>query len=309
MKKTILCLSILSVCWPSIAQQALPAGIVPLAGEMILRLTPKHASRCTNKKNEKKPGEFFGTRSTTMATSEIFEEAPGNLKYQIIAGDALNYLRVTADVKQDGSGLSSTTPEFQTNMEVPEKDRWQFEAVKQIFTKAIESGVSRIGKPLRQGIVVEDVEAVCKIFPGSSGAEKMSGGYRVLGTTFERGRENIVLGGERSVSCRMPGTLWHMHEKGWVAIDRLSGLVAGSSSWASLNVDGQSGTGESTDDMECIVTGEVIRAAKSKSPPLENTSTPGSSEQRLLELKLLLDKGLITKEQYEQKSTEILKTL
>jgi hypothetical protein len=244
-----------------------------------------------------------------MGTTEIFEEAPGSLKFQTIAGDAFNYFRVTADVKPDGSGFSSTTPEFKTNMEVPEKDRWQLEAAKEMFTKALESGVSAIGKPLRQGSVEGAAEVVCKFFPGSSGVEKMSGGYRVLGTTFERGRENIVFGGERSVSCRMPGTLWHMHEKGWDAIDRLSGLVAGRSSRAILSVDGLSGTGDVTEDTECVVTGEVVRALKGNSPLLENTSTPGSSEQRLLELKSLLDKGLITKEQYEKKSAEILKTL
>ena len=308
-KKTILCLSILSVCLPTIAQQALPAGIVPLEGEMILRLTPKHASRCTTKKNEKKPGEFFGTRSTTMGTSEIFEEAQGKLKFQIIIGDALSYIRVTADVKPDRSGLSLTTPEFQTNMEVPEKDRQQFEAMKQIFAKLPEMGTFGIGKPLRQGIVVQDIEIACKIFPGSSGSEKSSGGYRVLGTTSEWGRESIVFGGDQAVSCRMPGTLWHMQTKGWLAVDRLSGLVARSSTWTSLKVDGQSGISESTDDMECAVTGEVISTAKGKTPPLENSSTPGSIEHRLLELKLLLDKGLITNEQYEQKRTEILKAL
>lgn len=307
-KKSILGLSVLSVCWSSLAQQPLPTNIVPLNGEVILRLTPKHVARCTAKKNETKPGEFFGTRNTEFGTVEIFEESPGNPKLSFVVGDAMNYFRVVADVKPDGSGLMPTTPEIQTNMQATEKDRQQFEAVKQILVQMPKFGSFAIGVPLRQGSAVS-LGDTCQLFPGASGTEKRSGEYRVLGITAVMGRESIIFGGEESVSCILPGTSLNMHVKGWRAIDQQSGVTTASSTISKVSVNGKSGEATSSEDRECIVTGEVSRSAKGQSPGLGNMSTPGASEQRLLELKLLLDKGLITKEQYEQKSTEILKTL
>lgn len=307
MKKFILGLLVLSVYWSSLAQQPLPPNIIPLNGEVILRLTPKHAARCTAKKNETKAGEFFGTRSTDFSTVEIFEETPGTLKLSFVVGDAINYFRILADVKPDGSGLLLTTPEIQTNIQPSEKDRQQFEAVKQILMKIPKMGSFAIGVPLRQGIAVS-LGDTCQLLPGASGTEKRSGGYSVLGKTTVMGRESIILGGEESVSCFLPGTSLNMHIKGWWAIDRQSGVSAASSTFSTASVTGKSGEATTSEDRECVVTGEVSSSAKGQSPGVGKMSTPASSEQRLLELKLLLDKGLISKEQYEQKSTEILKS-
>lgn len=309
MKKYILGLSVLSVFLPTLAQQPLPTNIVPLNGEVILRLTPKHVARCTTKKNEAKPGEFFGTRSTYFGTQEIFEESLGNPKLSFVVGDAMNYFRIVAEVKPDGSGLMPTTPEIQTNMQATtEKDRQEFEAVKQILVQMPKLGSFAIGVPLRQGSAVS-LGDTCQLFPGSSGTERRSGEYRVLGVTAVMGRESIVLGGEESVSCILPGTSLNMHVKGWWAIDQQSGVTTASSTISKASVTGKSGEATTSEDRECVVTGGFSRSDKGQSPGLGNMSTPGASEQRLLALKLLLDKGLITKEQYEQKSTEILKTL
>ena len=287
------------------AQQSLPSGIVPFNGEITLRLTPTYQARCTTKKHEKKPGEFFGTRSTEIGTIEVFENPAGELKQSIVIGDALNYFKIILDLKDDGSGFLPKEAEYQTNVKASDKELQQFEPIKQMINRMSEISGWAIGIPLRSGRIVPQGD-VCKILPGAQGTDKRTGGFRVLGTTTIFGRESVVLSGQESISCGLPGTSLNMQSKGWWAFDRQSGLSIASSTVTVASVPAQNDNFTGTEDRECSITAAPIVTQRA-SKPVPGVST--TNEQRLMEIKSLLDKGLITREQYEQKSAEILKAL
>jgi hypothetical protein len=302
---------VLLLSWSSFAQQLLPTNITPLIGEVTLRFTPKHTSRCTIKTEKTKPGDSAATSSTSLATAEVYESSPGVPKYGISIGDAINYMRIVMDVKADGSGVIPNAITFDTNMLVPEHDRSQFEALKQIMTKMTSASAFSfaIGVPLRQGSVV-GIGDLCQFLPGAMGTEKQSGETRVLGTMSEMGRERVIIGGEESVSCFVPGTTLTVSVKGWWAFDQQSGLIAASSSVAKASAHEKWGTSLTSEDKECVVTGELTKSATSTLPRAGKVSTPSApsaSEKKLRELKSLYNKGLIDKERYDQKVQSILR--
>ena len=68
--------------------------------------------------------------------------------------------------------------------------------------------------------------------------------------------------------------------------------------------------GESSDDRSCVISGSPVVAQRpSDAPSVSSPSINPSVAQRLKELKELKDQGLITQDQFEKKSAEILKAL
>lgn len=303
------------------AQQPLPSGTAPLIGETIVRYAPTFEARCTIKKFEKKAGEFFGERTTERLTASIYEESPRLLKYSMAVEAAGNYFRMIFGLESDGSGFATTEPAFHVKQsefdpwlsidDITGKEKEAFVLFRQFLRTAMQKGSSYtgIGKPLRQGSIVS--ADMCGVFPQGK-TNSASGAFTVVGTTVVQGRKNLIISGGQNLACTFADQEIKMEIKGWYAVDMQSGLL-GAQSLVGSTVVPSKGSATSTDDRECVITqplAQVIVQLPAKTePPAAAASDSKSVEQRLTELKSLLGKGLITREQFEQKRAEIVKGL
>ncbi len=294
----------------ALAQSPLPPGTAPFSGEITVRYTPTFESHCTVKKHEKKPGEFFGSLETTSVTGGVFEDSQGVLKLSSVADTGALYMRLLITLKEDGSGFASNELELQVGRPgLTAEDKKSLPIItdpriKELMFNTIKIGLGRtVEFPLRLGSDMSMTD-VCKIFPQGRTTTK-AGRYEVIGTAAIRGRESIIYDGEETFTCTLADKQFTMQMKGWEAIDRQSGLLAGLSQAVVMTEQGGNVT-TSTEDRECVISGSLTRTPKAISP---GSSGVKSIEQRLIELKTLMDKGLISQEQYEQKRVEILKAL
>jgi hypothetical protein len=294
----------------SIAQEPLPSSVSPVTGEITIRYTPKFESRCVSKTYQRKDGEFFGTHSSQVGEYSVFEESPGVVKLSLGTKMGANNLRVITGVNDDRSGFAATEPEFQSDIQMSPDDQKQLPQMKAFLFKTMKAAMGiGVGIPLRQdsNISIE----LCDVIPGVR-EQSRSGNYSLIGTSSIKGRESVIFSGEKYAECVVRenqgmlriGELLKFRIKGWQAIDRQSGLPS-DHSFATVMTIGE-GSMTTTDDKKCEITGAPSLASQGS-----NSVTSGirNSEQRLIELKSLLDKGLITREHFEKKRAEILEAL
>jgi hypothetical protein len=303
MKPSSLATLSIFVSTASFAQQPLPKNLEPLTSAIIISYTPKFDSRCTTKTYEKKSSDLFGAWTSAKNNYSIYEDVSGELKY---AGGGEygsgKFVRVVASLKPGGMGFGSSPPIFETNEDLPADAK---ATIQTVLENGLKNGgaVSFIGKPLTQGF--SSTPDFCQIF--SLGIQVGSGTMTVLGSAVIEGRKSLVVSGAQSFKCLPANGIGGLNMKysGWHAIDMQSGLPIASSSAIEL-IQPSGEIVKSTEDTQCLVTGALARTQQPASFP---TLVPNGNELRLLELKKLLDMGLITQEQFEQKRIEIVRAL
>jgi hypothetical protein len=317
------------ICGIALAQEPLPSGITPLNGSVTLRYAPKFESRCTIKKSEKKPGEFFGTKITESGFTEVFEES-GRTKLAVKITLGQYFVRMIFGLEDDRTMAGMTYIDIQSNFEAFNKSK---EKSGKFFLGLLKrmSGAAAYGRSLKQGTRFY-TDAISSMFgkdageigttesaesAGNTGYDSVdklfseiqiqvkSDDFAVIGTANIRGRESLIFGGEIVVEVGKGDNRVSVTSKGWEAFDLQSGLKTGSSMLMVVG-NAEKGVTTSTDDYECSITGTPTKAPQSRP---SNAQDAKSAEQRLIELKALLDKGLIIPEQFESKHTEILKSL
>jgi hypothetical protein len=155
-----------------------------------------------------------------------------------------------------------------------------------------------VNKPLQNGMILQSPD-VCKVMGQAlkinfSNA-KIEGGNRVIGIGMVAGNESIILSTDETIVCSVANMDIQIKQKGWIAFDRRSGLQTGNAKLGSLTLN------DDVFNTEENAVCEAIGVAAESSTP--------SAEKRLKELKSLLEKNLISKEIYDQKTIEILKNL
>lgn len=301
MRKYLALVILASLASVAAAQQALPSGMIPLNGEVTLKYTPSFDSRCTIKGYSKKSGSIFGDRLTQYAIYSVFEER-NVVKLAMRMNVDANYIRIVFPLDEVSGAFVATNPEFQTDIQMSAEDRERLpEFAGPMFNGLKAALAAVIGPTLKQGSSVE--LGTCEIIPEGK-TQANFGRSVVAGTATIRGRESLVISTDQTGTCILPDGQFTMQAKGWQAFDRQSGLPAAVSWVMSVNIPDK-GSIAMTDDRECEISGTPTKAV-STSP----SSTNGKSvEKRLLELKSLLDKGLINQDNFEQKRLEILKSL
>jgi hypothetical protein len=298
------------------AQEALPSKTLPVTGEFTIRYTPKFESRCVSKTYQRKDGEFFGTSASQVGEFSVFEESPGVVKLSMSTQMGAENLRLTIGVNEDRSGFSSTEPELQSDIQMSLDDQNHIQKMKPFLFKIIKSTVGiGVGIPLHQGSNIPmGLTELCDVFPGGVRSQSQSGNYSLIGSAVIKGRDSVVFSGEKFAECIVRenqgqlrvGELIKFRIKGWQAVDRQSGLPS-EHSFATVMSIGE-GSMTTTDDRKCEITGASSLASQGSNFP-SSTSGIRNSEQRLVELKSLLDKGLITQEHFDKKRAEILDAL
>lgn len=287
------------------AAQSLPT-VQPLVGEVVLRLNPAFSATCSKTSYEKKDGSE-ATRSVNRVTTTISEDQLGSPKLTFIYDTDNLGLRLLVNITPDRTGFSgvpslairpSGTTSWTDSEALTGKDKEQAAEVKVFLAHMIEnmSTLNALGRTLRHGTVIGG--DVCKLFPGAS-QQTSSGGFAVAGTAILNGRKSVVLSGTQSVSCSIRTDQLSIDVQGWYAIDVESGLKT-SESFLSKTKLRSSGSATGEEESECKIAGSLQGMA----PPNQN-----AVEQRLIDIKSLFDKGLISKDQFEQKRVDILKSL
>jgi Short C-terminal domain len=285
-------LFILSVILPTgvKAESTLPYGITPINGEIRLLYRPGYESTCISK-NEADPNEV-----PTESVSKLFLDSAGRLKYEM----KFDKGSVIAAINNDGSAITRGSLKFVTK-EQPTEEQPVNEFIDKLF-KDLENlfiDLSPLGKILKQNSDLSSSD-LCKILPGGRSSFFSTFKRKVVGVVQIHGRPSLIIKSEIDTTCTIDkiGNV-QLGGYGWESYDLQSGLNSGTGdnilikmgSNSDLNIKNQT---------SCIVT----ETAQAKTAPSEK-----SLESRLTELKALLDKNLITQEQYEQKRTDILKSL
>lgn len=297
---------LLMACNLAFAQRAMPEGIQPFGGSLVIRYVPTHKSQCVARIYEKNKGNLFGSRKTSNIDYEVFRGQAGDLKYSTTLSGSFadglsssDYIRLIYSI-MDSGGLDVENPIFQTNINFPQD---QLMMLKNTLGKLGLQYSWLINQPLRYGQVLQSPD-LCNAFGKSFNLDlktlKREGGVRVVGTGLMLGRENIFFSHDESISCGIDSFRIELKNSGWGALDIKSGHLGGSSKMGTLVFQGDLNTSE--DDYTCKVSGVLAES--------NNTSADkGIIEQRLKELKSLFERNLISKEIYEQKTLDILKAL
>lgn len=290
--------------FPSIilAAQQIPV-VSPLTSETTLYLTPTFTSTCKKTVYEKKG--WFPTKKMSDVAVTTSEDTSGTPLVTMVVGEngleIKLVFRVSAsrttlsginsfDVRQIGTTVWTSTENLSG------KARESMASVKQMLAYMLEnsSSIFALGKPLKQGMVMEG--DVCRIIP-SAITLSSSGGFAVTGTATINGRNSLVFKGAQSASCSVGNQTLSIAAEGWYALDVESGLEIAQSVVSQVKVGSTNWVGEN--ESECQISGLASKVA------LGNRSV----ENRLIEVKSLFDKDLISGEQLEQKRAEILKSL
>jgi hypothetical protein len=292
----------------SMAQNALPVGISPFANSIKLSLNPTHKAQCSIKSIEKKEGDFFGTRQNLTTTQEVLRSAGGELSYSVdVKGfegmSPSDSMGLTFPIGADGSvGKESV---FKTNLSLAQNE---LDFLKKIIDDLVGGNALEWvrNKPLRYGAIISAPDLCKNVGKMLNSDFKVTkkGGFKVMGISFISGRESIVIDGSASLSCSSEALNFDMRSSGWWSFDLQSGLQNGGSTINSLLKSGEKQVNLQQDYI-CNVSGIRSEPVTSSSPP----AVEKNSELRLSELKSLFEKNLISKEQYDQKISEILKSL
>ncbi len=267
------------------AEATLPYGITPLNGEIRILYRPGFESTCTER-IESDPDQ-----KPTESVKKLFLDPAGRLKFTA----TMDNVSIVADVNNDGSAI------IRGSLRALSEDQTTNNFVNKIFKDLEKAFIdySPIGKSLKQN---SDLSAsnLCEIFPGGSSSFFSTFKRKVSGVAQIHGRPSLILKSDIETTCTLD-QIGKMAISGysWESIDLQSGLNGDSGSHMRLKMSNIPDI-----DMKTVSSCVISDTAQTTA-----TSIGRSLEARLTELKGLMEKGLITQEQYEQKRTDILKAL
>jgi hypothetical protein len=292
---------VFSISHVVMAQRSIPSDVLPFSGSITIKYIPNFKSQCSVKSTEKKKGNLFGTSRQYNTTTEVYRTPEGKIKISVNSSGAFaegvgsnDFLKLIYSVQESGD-LDGNEPIFQTSLNyTPEEKEMMKNAVNKL---GIPYGWL-VNKPLQNGMILQSPD-VCKVMGQAlkinfSNA-KIEGGNRVIGIGMVAGNESIILSTDETIVCSVANMDIQIKQKGWIAFDRRSGLQTGNAKLGSLTLN------DDVFNTEENAVCEAIGVAAESSTP--------SAEKRLKELKSLLEKNLISKEIYDQKTIEILKNL
>lgn len=269
----------------SMAEVALPYGITPLTGEVRVLYRPGFEATCISRDG----ADPKDTPSETV--TKLFLDAAGRLKFTM----KMDNFSAVADINNDGSGIT------RGSLRVLAEDQAASDFVNKLFKDLEKTFIaySPIGKSLKQD---NDISApdFCEMFPGGRSNFFSTFKRKVYGIAQIHGRPSLILKSNIKTTC---------------TLDKVGQIAISGYSWESIDL--QSGLNSDGGGQMLLKMGsdpEVNMNVASSCVISDTTRTTAASsgkslEARLTELKGLMEKGLITQEQYEQKRADILKAL
>lgn len=278
-----------------IAQVLPEPPLTPIGAQVDLRYRPTFSAICKDKSEKKEKGDWFTKKAeSTFLKSVVIEKGIPLVKLEITGGR--EYFRFAMQLDDSGKPTNKR-PTFETNAQLDEPAKMVVEAL----TLSIEKGVpSFFGKKISQGEQFKT--PACALFGASTQGEP-TGDFRALGESTINGRKSIIFGGTHNETCYANGKALNFTVSGWFAYDLESGLELQSSSKVeATSFEGQPLFYEIKNAI-CNVQGQLIVPEKA------NPAARSDRQNRLGELRKLLDDGLIDKTQFDKKAEEILRSL
>jgi len=250
-------------------------------------------------------GQDFDYFSLTMPLKEEALDLKMDIKIDALGKriQSLNTLIRTENTwratSTDGSGFISTDPALESNLPTAVKDLAQalekYRPNANVFTNFY---IGFLGKSLQQYVSTTfNGEDLCPLVTGNPAKEKLFSTLTVVGQTQFQQRPTLIVSGQSKFVCSAEDLYPQLQISGWYAIDIASGLATSRFQEVKLGY-----VPLFTSKHDCTFVG---------SPSA--TPTAGVSdrtfEDRLRELKGLYEKGLITKDQFEKRSSQILENL
>lgn len=269
----------------SMAEATLPYGITPLNGEIRILYRPGFESTCTQR-IESDPDD-----KPSKTVEKLFLDAAGRLKFTTKRDN----FSIVGDVNNDGSSIT------RGSLRVLTEDKAASDFANKIFKDLEKTFIdySPIGKSLKQNSDLSSSN-FCEIFSSGSSSFPPTFKRKVYGVAQIHGRPSLILKSDIETTCTLD-QIGKMAISGysWESIDLQSGLNSDSGSLMRLKMSNIPDI-----DMKIVSSCVISETAQTTAAP-----SGKSLEARLTELKSLMDKGLITKEQHEQKRADILKAL
>lgn len=287
MKKLNASILVLLFIGSAMAQVSLPYGVTPLNGEIRLLYRPGFESTCSTVN-----GTDVSDIPLTVKTTLTLDSA-GRFNYRFAMDDST----ATFDVNADGSGMNLDSMQFANG----NSDKNDLLAN---LVKISPPGYGLIGKQLRQGGEIQTID-LCKNIPEGRSSFFSKVSRSVAGTVVMRGRPSLIISTNIDETCTI-GSVGKISfiGGGWETFDLKSGLASDSESNMIVKIPNQADL-----NMKMKSSCVILDNSHATLNNINSGSTGKSTEQRLIELKSLIDKGLINQEQYEQKRTDILKSL
>lgn len=291
------------------ALEPLPSNLIPMKESLSLRYAPNFETTCISTKNQKLKTDIFGSNETTKYGVTLLQDKGNNLKIRFKTSFDDDEFTFLAEIKSDGSGLSEKEPiiEFKTSTKIDDEDLKKIKsAFAPVFKKTFKN---EIGTTIKQESKVKiDWCNFMNVIPGINFSTTVEN-FAVKGISNINGRDSVVVSGMLTCNGTLKDTKASLQIKGWYAIDIQSGLEITNHYETILETKDISATEKQ--DVACDIKGHPIQKVISTTPLVaidSNKNFDKTASQRLTELKELFDKNLITKEIFEQKRIEIMKT-
>ena len=202
-------------------------------------------------------------------------------------------------VKADGSGFISTDPAIESNLPTTAIGFAQalekYRPNANVFTNLY---IGFLGKSLQQYVSTTfDGEDLCPLITGNPAKDKLFSTLTVAGQTQFQQRPTLIVSGQSKFVCSAEDLYPQLQINGWYAIDIASGLATSRFQEVKLGY-----TTLFTSKHDCTFVGSSL-------PTSPTGGSDRAVEDRLRELKGLYEKGLITKDQFEKRSSQILENL
>lgn len=270
------------------AQVALPYGITPINGEIRLLYRPGFESKCSAS------GEGVDTPLTSATTVAV--NSVGSLSYRL----KMDGVTAIFDINEDGFGLIEKLPMFEAENSTLVDTQIADSILALIKTSPPGYGI--IGKTLRQrsSIDIPNIPNACAAIPEAT--QKLNViERRAIGTANINGRSSLIVKSEIEFACIEKDTIKvSINANGWESFDVQSGLQGNSITKMTFKFD--NAVTASLMKIQCTVSQSLVNFKI-------NTEASRAVEHRLFEIKSLMEKGLITEEQFNQKRIDIMKLL
>ena len=303
MRKILIALTLLvsAPAWAEwVGMPPLPFALTKLDQPITLRLFPNATVKCT-KTEQLNLGPEKAQAKSEQANFYLEKNSSGKARLGI--GLDASDLKIFFSVRTDGSGLVKGDPEIESNAQMTSIEKTQLiEPQRAMLDIFIDFYNSTLGKSLQQDVTIPwDLPDICAVFVGGPGVRKNASTLKVLGKTLVKNRPTLIAHGESKNICTIQNTNLQIDSNGWYAFDIASGLPTS-------RYEEVKGTFPALGVVSAITTYDCNFVGSSL-PASPKVGVDRAIEDRLRELKALYEKGLITKDQFEKRSSQILENL
>ena len=285
--KLITTLLVFSCSFSVIAQKSMPTAN-PNFGSIELRYRPTFSATCFANSEGKGANDWIAKQSTSGSKRAVKRESDGSLYTMIEYSD--NGTNVITKLSLTDDGIPRKVKPVATYSGNPPSQEMLLFSEK--MAPLLERSAEFFGQSFYRGKRID--MQMCRYLDATQSS--FEGSFEAIGLTQMASRQGLLFAGSATQTCRLNNQVISLKFSGWNVVDVDSGIEISSSMRLDFGAENKN-LGYTITNSDCQIVGaaEVVQTK--------------SHEERLKELRRLLDTGLINKQQYDVKASEILKGL